>query len=327
MSLSTKILIAILAIVLLCAGGLIVFKEVESAKQVATIQQSIVDQKQLLDNILRAQSQFASKDDIAAYAKQQGINLDTIQKDLDSFHAQIQAINGITVISTGQTGNNVPSTTTTPRPDSPNIPSNSDPYGYLSNTQRLTLNEKFSNTEVPFGTVGFSAWQDKPWDIAIADRKYSITSVLGQDDSGKHYSYSKLAISTGGKTYDINIDDNKFMEENPTAKFSWLNPRLFMIANGGIGLSTTPVKGEFTPGVTVGLMSYGATKTNPTLSVLQLGVGYGTVNHTAEFSLSPVQYNIGQHLQPFLNNTFVGPVIQLNTKGNITAGAGLSVGF
>jgi hypothetical protein len=100
-----------------------------------------------------------------------------------------------------------------------------------------------------------------------------------------------------------------------------------MIANGGIGITQTPIKGEFTPGVSVGIMSYGRTKSNPSLSILQVGVGYGVINKSLEFSLSPIQYNIGQHLQPFINNTFTGPIVQLNTSGNVIVGLGASVSF
>lgn len=326
MSLSTKILLAILAVFLIGIGGFIIYKQIANAKQLDDIQHSIVEQKQLLDNVSRAQAQYVSKQDIDAFAKQQDINLSVIQKDLDTLNAQVQAINGITVISQGQTGNNIPSTGKIPRPDPPQIDPAQNPFGYMTNTQHLTLNEKFSNVEVPFGDVGFSAWQEKPWDIKITPRTYSITSVLGQDDTGRHYSYSKFAIQADGKTYDVKIDDNKFLEEYPTAKFSWFNPKLYMFANGSIEINKVPIKGEFTPGISLGIMSYGKTKSTPDLSILQVGIGYGVVNKTIEFSLSPIQYNIGQNL-PLISNTYIGPTLQLNTAGGVGVGAGLSIGF
>lgn len=326
MSLSTKILITVVAILLICTGGFIVFKQIESANRIRDIERSIVEQKQLLDNISRAQAQYASKEDIATFAKQQNINLDVIKKDLESLHANLQGISGVSVNSKGQNGSNIPSTNVTPRPNSPSIEPENNPYGYLTNAQHLELQEKFSNVDVPFGKVGFSAWKEKPWDLEVHPRKYSVTSVLGQDENGRHYMYNKFAIQTGGKTYDVKIDDNKFLEEYPQDKFHWFNPRLFMMANAGVGISQTPIKAEFTPGVAVGIMSYGKTKVNPTFSILQLGVGYGVVNKTVEFSVSPVQYNIGKNL-PLMNNTYIGPNVQLNTKGNVTPGLGLSVGF
>lgn len=325
MSLSTKILLAIVAVVLMSIGGFIIYKQIENANRLDDIQRSIVEQKQLLDNVSRAQAQYASKKDIEDFAKQRDIDLSVIKKDLDTLNAEIQAINGILVISQGQVGNNIPSTGTTPRPEPP-TDIGPDPYGYMTNTQHLALNEKFSNVEVPFGQVGFSAWQDKPWDIKIAPRQYSITSVLGQDESGRHYSYSKFAIQSEGKTYDVKIDDNKFLEEYPEAKFHWFNPKLHMFANGGVGITKAPIQGEFTPGVSLGIMSYGKTRSNPALSILQVGVGYGVINKTPELSISPIQYNLGQHL-PLISNTYVGPTLQVNTTGGVTVGAGFSVGL
>lgn len=328
MSLSTKILLAIVAIVLLCVGGFIIYKQIENANTLNDIQHSIVEQKQLLDNVSRAQAQYVSQQDLAAFAKQQNIDLSVIQKDLDTLNAQVKAINGITVISQGQAGNNIPSTGVTVRPNPPVIAAGQDPFGYMTHTQKLTINEKFSNIEVPFGEVGFSAWQDKPWDIQVEPRKYSITSVLGQDENGRHYSYSKFAIQTNDKTYDVKIDDNKFLEEAPTAKFSFWNPRVFMTAGGGVSLTQAPIQGSANAGVTLGIMSYGQFKTTPAVSVLQLGVVYETGSQKPAVILNPVNFNIGGILPSGLaNNTYLGPSMQVDLSGNVYAGGNISIGF
>lgn len=325
MSLSNKILIIVAIILTLSLGGFIAYKQIENAQKLENIQKSVVEQKQLLDNIVRAQSQYASKEDMELFAKQHNIDLAVIKKDLDALGAEIKGVGNVTVVSKPQIGNNIPSTNITPRPDPiPSDPIN-DPYGYKNNTQHLQLSEKFSNVEVPIGKVSFSAFHEKPWDFNITERKYSITSVLGQDDNGRFYSYAKFAIDTGGKTYDIKIDDSKFLEEYPKDKFR-LDPKLYIMANGGINVSQAPLTGEVTPGIALGIFSYGKTKLKPALSILQAGVGYGVVNKTVEFSLSPIQYNIGEQL-PLINNTYIGPIFQINTKGNITPGAGISVGL
>lgn len=325
MSLSTKILITIVAIFAVSIGGFVLYKLYENNKQLAAIQQSLIESKQLLDNISRAQSQYASKDDIDAFAKQQNINLAVVQKDLDALDAKIQGIGSLSVITTGQNSTNLPSTSTTPNANPEVIPAGTDPYGYLSNEQKLSLNEKFSNVEVPFGEVGFSAWKDKPWDLTVAPRKYSVSSVLAVNNDGQHILYNKMSINTGGKDYEIKIDDNKFLEQYPTASFSWWNPRLFLQANGGVSL-TSPPTAQFTPGIGMGIMSYGKTKQNPALTILTPGIGYSMPNKALEITLTPIAYNIGQ-LLPLTPNTYVGPVIQMNTKADITVGAGLSVGF
>ncbi len=328
MSLSTKILLTIMAIVLLGLGGFIVFKQIENAKTLSDIQHSVVEQKQLLDNISRAQSQYVSQQDLTAFAKQQNIDLSVIQKDLDTLNARVQAIGGIAVNSQGQTGNNIPSTGTIVRPNPPVVVAGQDPFGYMTHTQKLTINEKFSNVEVPFGEVGFSAWQDKPWDIKIEPRKYLVTSVLGQDENGKHYSYSKFAVQTADKTYDIKIDDNKFVEEAPESKFSFWNPRLFMTAGGGASLSQVPVQGSANAGATLGIMSYGQFKTTPAISVLQVGAVYETGTQKPAAIINPVNFNIGGILPAGLaNNTYVGPSMQIDLSGNVLVGGNVSIGF
>ncbi len=318
-----------MAVVLLCAGGFIIFKQIENAKTLTDIQTSMVAQKQLLDNITRAQSQYVSQQDLTAFAKQQNIDLSVIQKDLDTLNAKVQAINGITVLSQGQTGSNISSTGSTPRPNPPAVVDGQDPYGYMTHTQRLTINEKFSNVEVPFGEIGFSSWQDKPWDIKIEPRKYSITSVLGVDENNKHYSYSKFAIQVNDKTYDVKIDDNKFEEEVPTAKFSFWNPRLFLTAGGGVNLTqVAPIQGSANAGVALGIMSYGQVKTTPAISVLQVGVGYETGTQKPAVVINPVNFNIGGIVPGGLaNNTYLGPSVQVDLAGNVLAGANVSIGF
>lgn len=332
MSLSTKILLFMLGLAVVCMAGFIVYKEIDNSRRTSELQRAVVEQKQLLDNITRAQSEYASRKNIEEFAKQQNINLDVIKKDLESLNARIIAISSSSATSRSQNGNNIPSTghspNTNPNPIDPKIP---DPYGYLKNTQHLKINETFWTindklVKVPFGEVGFSAWQLDPWSLKIPERKYTMTSVLGQDESGRHYSYSKLNIEVNGEIYDVQLQEVKFLEEYPSSKFHWLNPKLYMFANGGVGISKLPVQGEFTPGLSISLISYGRTKTSPDLTILPVGVGYGVINKSLEFTLSPIQYNIGKNL-PLMNNTYVGPVVGLNIQGNVMVGVGLSVGL
>lgn len=75
-------------------------------------------------------------------------------------------------------------------------------------------------------------------------------------------------------------------------------------------------------------MSYGQFKTNPAISVLQVGVGYETSTARPVAILNPVNFNIGGILPKGLaNNTYLGPSLQINTAGNIITGANLSIGF
>jgi hypothetical protein len=192
--------------------------------------------------------------------------------------------------------------------------------------QNLALNEDFGSVKVPFGQVGFSAWQQKPWSIDIPQRDYNVATVVGTDENQRQYFYNKFSMTTGGKTYDIPIKSATTKQEYPSPKWSWWNPRLLMGLDGGVNI--TNVKGEFTPSVNVGIMSYGQYKTTPDFSILEVGVGYGVVNKTPQVIVTPVAYNIGKNLfSPLMNNTYIGPSLQVGTDGSLGVGGGLRVGF
>jgi hypothetical protein len=98
--------------------------------------------------------------------------------------------------------------------------------------------------------------------------------------------------------------------------------------NGGINLSSAPIKGEATPSMGLQIMSYGSTKQSPSISVLGVGVGYEIVAQRPAVVLNPVSFNIGKVLPTGLvDNTYIGPSVQVDTKGSVGVGVGLSVGF
>lgn len=320
-----KILVAIGAIALFGTLAFVIYNQIQLRHQQDAIQTQLVEQKQLVDGIMRSQSQYATKDDIDKFAKDNNVNLSAIKDDLAKLNAQVTSINVVIASSHGQHGTHIP---TTPGPVNPNPvdPKNPDPYGYMKAQQNLALNEDFGSVKVPFGTVGFSAWQEKPWSINIPQRDYNVATVVGTDENQRQYFYNKFSMTTGGKTYDIPIKSATTKQEYPSPKWSWWNPRLLMGLDGGINI--TNVKGEFTPSVSVGIMSYGQYKTTPDFSILEVGVGYGTVNKTAQVVVTPVAYNIGKNLfSPLMNNTYIGPSLQIGTDGSIGAGAGVRVGF
>lgn len=321
----TKILVAIGAILTIGVLGFIVYNQIQIKNQQTAIQTQLVEQKQLVDGIMRSQNQYATKEDIDKFAKDNNVNLSAIKDDLDKLNAQVTSINVVIASSKGQSGTHIP---TTPGPVNPHPvdPNNPDPHGYMKAQQNLALNEDFGTVKVPFGKVGFSAWQEKPWSIDINQRDYSLATVVGTDENQRQYFYNKFAVTTGGKTYDIPIKTATTKQEYPSPKWSWWNPRLLMGLDGGVNI--TNVRGEFTPSINVGVMSYGQYKTTPDFSVLEVGVGYGTINKTPQVLVTPVAYNIGRNLfSPLMNNTYIGPSLQIGTDGSIGAGAGVRVGF
>jgi len=321
MSLSTKILIALGVILVILGLGFIIYKQNEISTRQQAIETQIIRQKELADNIMRSQSGYATKDDIEKFIKDNGVNLKAIQDDLNKLHASISAANTVVVMSSGQTAGNLPSSSTgVVNP----TPTTVDTYGYLKNAQLLNLHEDFSGTPVPIGQVGFSAWQQNPWNINISPRAYKVTNVIGTDDNQRTYVYNKFIVTVDNKDYEVKIAKAETKQEYPTAKWSWWNPRLFIGADGGITVSK--VKGEFTPSLNLGIMSYGQYKTSPDFSVLQVGVGIGVVSQRPQFILTPAAYNIGKHI-PLMNNTYIAPSVQVGTDGSVSIMAGLRVGL
>lgn len=338
METSNKILIAIVTIVVLSLGGFIIIKEMENSKRQTAIEENIVLQKQLADNITRSLNQYASKKDMEEFAKQSNINLEVIKDDLKKINASVTAINQVSVNSNGYTGSNINSTNTTKNLDKItsvetvdcngkkiNCP---DPNGYLSNRQVLTLTERFGNTEVPIGSTGFSAWKEKPWDVNILSRQYKLSTVVGTDENQRQFFYNKFSINVDGKDYPVNIDKAETKQQYPESKMYWWNPRIHMTTGASINFSDIPIKGSGFVGATLGIMSYGKFKNSPDISILQLGLGYQTETQKPSIIVNPVSFNIkGLLPDGLINNTFIGPSLQLDSSGKIFGGIGISVSF
>jgi len=331
MSLTTKILLFLFGIFVVVAGTFVIYKQIEISQRQDAIENQIIAQKELADNIMRSMSQYASKEDIEKYAKDQNVNLAAIKDDLDKMNAKLVAINTVVTNSKGQTGTGKGSTGTTPNPEpKPVDPTNPDPHGYLSNRQEFELNEKFDNATVPFGKVGFSAWKDKPWDYNIYAREYQSTNVIGTDENQRHYIYNKFSVKVGDKTYDLKISKSSTLEEYPQAKFSFWNPRLYLGMDVGAKVGTVPgappARLEASPNINVSIMSYGKYKNQPDISVLQVGAGYGIDAKKPNISLTPIMYNVGKHI-PLMNNLYIGPTVHLNTGGDVAVMGGVRVGL
>lgn len=328
MTLLNKILIFVGAVLLIGGIGFMVYKLNEISTRQTAIETSLVVQKELADNIMRSQGQYATKADIDKFIAASNVNLKAIQDDLDKLHAEVNSVNVVTVKTGGTVATNVPSTTTGPTNPNPIDPTKPDPFGYMKTQQKLTLNEDFSGIQVPIGDVGFSAWQDKPWSLNVAPRQYKMVNVVGLDENERSYFYNKFTINVNNKDYDVKITTAETKQEYPIAKFSFWNPRLFLTAGGGISLTQAPIQGSANAGVTLGIMSYGKYKTTPDISVLQLGIAYQTGSQRPAAILNPVNFNIGGLLPKGLaNNTYIGPSIQVDTAGNVVTGANLSLGF
>jgi hypothetical protein len=334
MALRYKILIALGVMLIVGTLSFIVYKQIEISKRQQAIETNVVAQKTLVDNIVRSSNEYATKKDIDAFIKSHDINIKAIQDDMKKLHAEIAAVNVVTVVSNPQIGNHIPVTNVGPVNTNPNpvpvcpdgtICPNVDPYGYLKAQQNLSLNENFGDKKVPIGSVGFSAWQKDPWNIDIKGREYSVSSVVGTDENQRTYFYNKFSVTVDGKSYDVPITKAETKQEYPEAKFSWWNPRLFMGMNAGVSINPT-LAANISPNVNIGIMSYGKYKNNPDFSVLEVGAGYDVVSKSYQVTFTPFTYNVGRHI-PLMNNVYIGPSLQVGTNGSFSITGTLQVGL
>jgi hypothetical protein len=325
MSISTKILLFLGAFLTLGALSFIIYKQVENSKRQEAIESSVVKQKELIDNIMRSMSEYSTKKDLESFIKDNNVNLKAIQDDLGKLNANLTAVNLIIANSKGSSQSNIPSSGVGPQNPNPQPLECKlcDPNSYMKNAQNLDLNEDFENVRVPIGNVSFSAWRDKPWDLNIAPRQYQLINVIGTDENQRMYVYNKFSIQINDKKYDIKINKALTEQEFPMAKFTFWNPRLYLGLYAGIAF---PSQAEFTPSLSLAIMSYGKFVNQPDFSVLQFGVGYESINKKGKLLFTPFTYNIGQHL-PLLTNVHIGPSIHFGFDSAISIMGGISVGL
>lgn len=334
MSVTAKILIFLGMILTLGMLCFVVYTEHELKVQQTAIQTEQLAQRQLIDGVVGAQTSWATKGDVDSLITSNGINaaaLAAIQADMSSVKASLTTANVVTVNSQSQNITGQPSSGTGPA--NPNPPAqvatgciNPDPFGYMKAAQEFQLNEDFGAVKVPIGTVGFSAFQAAPWSANVIARQYTVDNVIGTDDQQRNVVYNQVSIKEGTNSYTIPITSSTTKQIFPAAKFSFWNPRLLL--GSDLGVNLTSAKGEFTPSVSLGIMSYGQFKTTPDLSILEVGAAYETVNKKAAVVLTPIAYNVGRNFfSPLMNNTYVAPSITLGTDGSWTLGGGIRVGF
>jgi hypothetical protein len=337
MILLNKILLVLLFLTVVVAVGFVIYKTNDLAKQQAELNKSMVAFKQIQDDIARSSSQYVSKQDLENFITQNKLDLDDIKKNLGTLNATITGVNVVSVVSKETNQQNLPSTTSTPVPTNVKEPTvdcngkqipcpDQDVFGYMKNQQNLELDEKFGNITVPFGQASFSAWQKNPWTLDTYQRTYNITNVLGTDQDGRHYIYNKFSINTKGKDYAVDISSAKFEEEYPAPAFSFWNPRLELTTGPSIDISQLGGSANF--GIALQIMSYGKTKISPDISILQIGAAYQTGTKRMSVLVSPISFNIGGIIPGHLvDNTYIGPSIQVDVGGNIFTGINLSIGF
>lgn len=301
------------------------FQNYQLKQQQSLLQDSVVKMKLLPDGTVRSETQFVTKDQLEALAKANQLDLKHIEEDLGSLGAELKGVGHLQVVTPGSHLSGLPSSSMekNPTPPEASVPCRNgvcptvDPYGYMGSAQTLKLEETFpGGIKVPFGSTTFKAWEEKPWSVDVESRTYSVDTVVGEDDGGKKYVYNKMKVKVDGKETTIPIE-SKFSETLPQAKFRF-SPRFYLGMDVGVnvGNATGKIAPEAQPSLQISLFGYGKKALAPDLTLLNLGIGVGLVSHRPIVTLTPITYNIGQHI-PLMTNLQIGPGIGLGTDGNV----------
>jgi hypothetical protein len=126
-----------------------------------------------------------------------------------------------------------------------------------------------------------------------------------------------MTITTGGKDYTIPIV-SKLVQQVPVAKFRF-TPRIYlgMLVGASVGNATGKPTAEASPSIQLNLLSYGKERLAPTMTFLNVGVGFGLVSHRPMLNLTPITYNIGTNI-PLMTNLQIAPALGIGTDGNVT---------
>lgn len=334
-SIKKYVVLVVIGFIIVVTGlGIIAYNQHQIEKRQEAIEKGIVGQKELVDKIVRSQNQYATKKDIESFANENKVNVNAIKKDLSKLDADLTSINKVKVISTGVSVKEVKSTSTGEKNPQPPLKEleckdgkceNPDKYNYLEKEQKIKLEEPFSDgTSVPLGEVGFSAWNERPWSLNLYSKEYNSTTIVGTDENRRQYFYNKFTVTVDGKMYELPITEARTLQRFPEAQFKWWNPSLSLGLSGGTYLTT--LDGEVVTSLGLSIFSYGKYIHNPEFKFLGVGLGYGFNSDNFHIVVTPVYYNVGEHL-PLLNNMYVGPAVSVGSGGDAAGLLGISVGL
>ena len=281
-----------------------------------------IQQKQLLDDIIRAQKNVVTKTDLEKISKDLDIKLDPIREDLKKFSADIKGINSVTVVSPGYTGTYVSDKTTPKDPKESTVSPEAVDF-VLKNTQGLSLYEPFENNKIKIGEVSFSSWRKEPWSVNMYPKTYRLVNVIGSDENGSNYVYNKFFIDVNGKSYPIKIQSSVYSEDTIQSKFRF-SPKLYLGINTKLYVNNVSL--DFGPSLSMFLFSYGKFIKNP--DWIFIGPGFdGAINKkNIGINVGLFGYNVGKHI-PFMSNLFIGPDISVDADKNLAIAIGFKAGL
>lgn len=315
----------------------IIMKQYELLEKQRVIENDVIEMRRLAKDIVRAQSRYATSKDIDKILKDQKIDANEIKKDIKRLDAKLTSVVTTRVVTPGFIGTGIASTSTTPGPAT-NDPTvlvdckdgkaecpNLDKHGFLQNRQVLRLDEPFSSDKtIPFGSVGFSAWQDKPWDLNIFPRNYRTTTVISENEDGRQFAHTEMSVEVDGKKYTMPIQNSEIVQKYPESHFMF-NPRVYIGVDVGVK-ANPPAHSEGSVNLSVPLFSRGKTKKESDWTFVGIGAGYQFHSKSLGVVATPITYNLGNHL-PVIDDLHIGPSVALDPSLNVSVMAGLRVGM
>lgn len=290
---------------------------------------SSVGQVSLPDGTVRAAEIQTAPGGADEFASHLGVDLSQIRNDAAALGASVNSLVASTVRTYGKTQAGLASSASEARPAaSAAAPSEAPPgvdrWKYTESRQVLTLTEPAPGGEVPWGTVGFSAWQQAPWDIQVLPRSYKSYTVGAIGSDGKRHAYTQFEIEVDGRTYKLPVANAQYVEDEPPSSFRW---RLTPMLGIGIGPFVHAAEGvAVLPGLQFALASYGQPGTFATWVFAVPGVAYEPRLGGLALTLVPAYFNIGKPL-PLLENLYVGPDVAVQFGGGVSVGVSAGVGL
>jgi hypothetical protein len=332
MTIWQKALMWFLALTIVGLLAVVVVNQRNLAKMQQDLNSQIITSKTLEELISRSSTNYVSMSDFYQLAKNNQINLEIIQADLDKINGSLTALSSVKASSVKQVETGV-SGTKIQKPQTPEEAASvdTDINRWYDNVASLELSEKFTGTDkngkpvivsVPSADVSFDAANQKPWSYEVHPREYLVSSIIATTpDREKIVEYSTMTIKSDNKTYVVPVN-SQVSQIYPSPSFSF-NPSLFLGVGAGVS-SNGGLSPEGGATLAVGLFSYGKYRVRPELSILQVGLGYGSIGKEPYVSVSPVAYNLNS-VAPLLKNTYVSGSLGISFQGNILGTLDLKV--
>jgi len=324
--------IAAVVVVVGAQTAFIAYQHQKLSEQSAKLQANkSSEQVSLSDGTVRASTTVTQSGGAAVLAQSEGADLAAVRRDAAALGAAINAMVAAKAQSVGRRETGLASTQTEYRKSQPGpIPSSEAPpgedkWGYTKSKQELRLTEPFlDGKEMPVGTVGFSAWKQGPWDVALSPRTYESYTVGTVDEDGNRKMYSQLVVEVDGEKYKLPISKSSYAEDEAPKRWNWqFLPMLTLSMGPWVKLEDGTA---VLPGGEIGLLRYGVPRQSADWTFLAFGVGYDPRVRAVAAVVTPVSYNVGKPL-PLVDNMFLGPMLGVQVNGAYTVGLSLQVGL